>query len=59
MAGYGFRIRLITPPDRQSTTVSATDMVIAVDKVVVTARAEQMPNICRVIGLLPISGRTR
>ena len=43
-------------PDSASTKVTAAVMTSAVSTVVVTANAEQIPRICRVMGFSPTSG---
>ncbi len=53
------RMALIDAPDSASTQVTAADITSAVSSVVVTASAEQMPRICRVIGFSPTSGVMR
>jgi hypothetical protein len=45
--------------DKAVTDVRAIHITKAADTVVVTARAEQIPRIWRVIGLLSTSGSTR
>ena len=47
------------PAESPSTTVSAIDIVSAVDMEVVTASAEQMPRIWTVTGFLSTRGSVR
>ena len=47
---------LTETPDNISTQVTAPAMTNAVSNVVVTASAEQIPRICKVMGFSPISG---
>ena len=53
------RTELIKALEAVSTVMSATLMVSAVDSEVVTAKAEQMPSICKVIGLFSMIGFVR
>ncbi len=57
--GRWCRIRLIAAHDAARTTITETLMTSAVESLVVTASAEQMPRICSVIGLLSINGSSR
>ncbi len=53
------RSALINPLARVSTAVRAAHITRAVSREVVTAKAEQIPKICTVIGLPPMIGLPR
>ena len=53
------RIALIATLEQVNTTVSAAHITRAVANDVVTARAEQIPIICTVMGLLSMIGPVR
>ena len=50
LLGMMLRIRLTAVFDRDKTKITAKDMVIDVSILVVTAKAEQIPKTCIVIG---------
>ena len=56
LEGICFLIMLIDRFEQAVTLVSARDMINAVTKLLVTARAEQTPNTWKVMGLLSING---
>ena len=45
--------------EKETTLVSATHMTRVTDKLLVTARAEQIPSICNVIGFSSSKGLVR
>ena len=59
LLGMTPRMRLIAAPANAATLVSAAHISRVGSSDVVTASAEQIPSICRVTGLLSISGLRR
>ena len=54
--GICFRIQLIKKLENAVTVVRAMHMVTVVLRLLVTANAEQIPSICKAIGLLSMTG---
>ena len=59
LVGTCFRIRLTPMLEKASTKITARHITIAVSSLLVTASAEQIPSICRAIGLLLRIGSSR
>jgi hypothetical protein len=56
LEGMWFLINEINKLEKEHTVVNATHITSVTVKLLVTARAEQIPKICKVIGFSLISG---
>ena len=59
LLGIWFLINDINKFENATTLVRATHITNVTDKLLVTAKAEQMPKICNVIGFSSIRGLTK